>query len=112
MLLRDDTRNRWFVVMKRGDANRPGSAWFRVGAASRGKIVVRPIAPQGWLALAAFVAALIIASLLIWVWGYGSGAFSLSFAILATVLSVGIVVAGFIRLLVGRMTELPPAQPR
>ena len=108
MLMRDDTRNRWFLVMKPGDANKPGSAWFRVGAASRGKIVVRPIAPQGWLSLIAFLAVWLLALLAIWVWGYGSDGFSLEFAILATVLISGIVIAGLIRLVVGHMTELPP----
>ena len=108
MLMRDDTRNRWFLVMKPGDANRPQSAWFRVGAAARGKLVVRPIAPEGWLSLAAFLVAWIFGSIAIWVWGYGSGEFSLAFAVLATVLIAGIVIAGFIRLVIGRMTELPP----
>ena len=108
MLMRDDTRNRWFLVMKPGDANRPGSAWFRVGAASHGKIVVRPIAPQGWLALIVFLVVWLLASLAIWVWGFRSGEFSLGFAILATVLIAGIVIAAFIRLVVGHMTQLPP----
>ena len=113
MLMRDDTRNRWFLVMKPGEANRPGSAWFRVGAASRGKLVVRPIAPEGWLSLMGFLVVWVAATVAIWIWGYGSGAFSSAFAILATVLVAGIVIAGFIRLVVGRMTELPPdAQSR
>jgi hypothetical protein len=107
MLMRDDTRNRWFLVMRPGDANKPGSAWFRVGAASRGKIVVRPIAPEGWLALVAFAAAWVMGSIGIWVGGFGSGEFSPGFAILATVLISGIVIAGFIRLVVGRMTHIP-----
>ena len=107
MLMRDDTRDRWFLVMRPGDANRPGSAWFRVGAA-RGKFSIRPIASQGWIALACFVAAWTLSSATIWGWGYGSGAFSAEFAIMATVLIALIVIAGFIRLVVGRMMELPP----
>jgi hypothetical protein len=106
--MRDDMRNRWFLVMKPGDANRPGSGWFRIGGASRGKLVVRPIALEGWLALAGFVAAWLLATIAVWVCGYGSGEFSLAFAMLATVLVAGIVIAGFIRLAVGRMTQLTP----
>jgi hypothetical protein len=108
MLMRDDTRNRWFLVMRPGDASRPGSAWFRIGA-SRGKFVIRPITPEGWLSLVAFIATWWLALMAIWVWGFAFGGFSLAFAILATVLITGAVVAGFIRLVVGRMTELPPS---
>jgi len=110
MQLRKDERKRWFLVMRPEDANQPGSAWFRVGAASRGKLVVRPIAPEGWLSLVAFLMFWIAATMAIWVWGYRSGMFSAAFAIMATVLVAGIVVAAFIRLVCERMTGLPPPE--
>lgn len=102
------SRRPWFAVMTVKDANRPGARWARLDAASLGKIVVRPITSAGWLPLAVFVFVWIAATLVIWVWGFGSGAFSFAFAILATVLVAGVVIATFIRLVVVRMTELPP----
>jgi hypothetical protein len=108
MLLRDDTRNRWFLVMRQGDANRPGSAWFRVGAASRGKLVVRPIRTEGWLSLGAFVIVWAVATIGIWAVGFHSGAFSLAFAVMMTVLVGALAVVGFWRLVCTRMTTLPP----
>jgi len=113
MLLRDDTRNRWFLVMRPGDGHRSGSAWFRIGPATRGGLALRPIAPQGWIAIAAFAAAWGFTSMGVWVLGYGSGAYSAEFAILATVLIAGAAIAGFIRLMAGRIAYLPPrSQPR
>jgi hypothetical protein len=95
------------------DANQPGSQWARLDAASLGKVVVRPITSEGWLSLAVFVAVWIVATLVIWVWGFRSGAFSLAFAIFATVLVAGIVVASFVRLVIIRMAVSPPdAQSR
>jgi hypothetical protein len=111
MLLRNDMRGRWFLVMTSASADRPDSAWFRVGLVSRGKVVVRPIAPHGWLAVGAFLTVWVLASIAIWVLGYGSGEFSLAFAILATVLVAGIVIAGFIRLVCVTMTTLSDGQP-
>jgi hypothetical protein len=99
----------WFLVMRPSDANQPGSNWVRLGAASRGKVVVRPITSEGWLSLAAFVAALVAAMLAIWAWAVRSGIFSVAFAILATVLVLAIVIGGFIRLVMARMTGLPPS---
>ena len=100
-------RRPWFAVMTVKDANRPGSRWVRLDAASLGKVVVRPITAEGWAVLGTFVLAWIAATLVIWVWGFRSGAFSLAFAIFATVLVAGIVIASFIRLIMIRMTEPP-----
>jgi hypothetical protein len=86
-------RRPWFAVMTVKDANRPGARWARLDAASLGKVVMRPITSVGWLSLAAFAFVWIAGSLLIWVWGFRSGAFSLAFAILATFLVAGIVIA-------------------
>ena len=101
-------RRPWFTVMAAKDANQPGSQWARLDAASLGKVVVRPVTSAGWLSLAAFVVVWIAATLVIWVFGFRSGEFSLAFAILATVLVAGIVIATFIRFVVIRMTGLPP----
>ena len=102
-------RRPWFTVMTVKDANHPGSRWGRLDAASLGKVVVRPVTSEGWLALAAFVLAWVVAALMIWVWGFRSGAFSLAFAILATVLVAGVVIASFVRLVMIRMMEPPPS---
>jgi hypothetical protein len=96
------------MVMTAKDGNRPGSQWARLDAASLGKVVVRPITSAGWLSLAGFVVVWIAATLVIWVFGFRSGEFSLAFAIFATVLVAGIVIAAFIRLVIIRMTGLPP----
>ncbi len=101
-------RKRWFLVMGPGDANRPGSAWFRAGAASRGKLVVRPITTEGWLSVGLFVIVWIVASMAIWVLGYRSGVFSLAFAVMATFLIAALAIVGFWRLICTRMTTLPP----
>jgi hypothetical protein len=100
----------WFLVMTPEDANRPGSQWTRQGAVSFGKVVVRPIAPEGWGAILAFVAVLVGATLAIWLWGFRSGTYSLAFAILATVLVVLAIAIGFARLVRARMTQLPPGR--
>ena len=79
--------------------------------------MVRPIAPEGWYALAGFIVVLVVAPLAIWLWGFRSGIYSLAFAVMATALVVLAIVIGFIRLVRARMTQLPPAgryddQPR
>ncbi len=98
----------WFLVMTPEDANRPESQWARQGAVSFGKVVARPVAPEGWLALAGFIVVLVVATLAIWLWGFRSGTYSLAFAIMATVLVALLLVIGFIRLVRARMTQLPP----
>jgi uncharacterized membrane protein len=100
-------RRPWFLVMMAKDANQPGPNWVRLDAASCGKVVVRPVTSAGWVSLTAFGFVWLAAMLVIWVWGFRSGVYSLAFAILATVLVAGIVIAGFIRLVCIRMTELP-----
>ena len=75
----------WFLVMTPRDANEPGSDRKRERAASRGKIVARPIAKEGWIALAIFVACWTAIPMIIWIWGYLGGRLSFLIAILATV---------------------------
>lgn len=102
------SRRPWFTVMASKDASQSGSRWRRLDAASLGKIDVRPVSSAGRLSLAIFVFVWIAATLAIWVWGFRSGAFTLAFAIFATVLVAGIVIVTFIRLVVLRMTGVPP----
>ena len=99
----------WFLVMTPGDANQPGSNWKREGAASRGKISARPIAPEGWVALAIFITAWTAGPLLIWLWGYLGGSFSLLSAIFWTVVFELAAIGAFVMLVLSRSTRLPPA---
>ncbi len=99
-----ELRSRLFLMMRSGDASRAGFPWFMVGAAVPGRFVLRPVALAGWLT--SFVLLWIGGTGAIWLWGYWSGLFSAEFAILATVLVGGILVASFIRLLCARMAEL------
>jgi hypothetical protein len=101
-------RKAWFLVMTPADANRPGSQWVRVGAASHGKLVMRPISAEGWIALAAFVLLLIAGPLAIWTWWFPAGHLSVTTAIATTVLSVAAIVSALIALVRARMTRLPP----
>ena len=103
-------RKPWFLVMTPEDANRPGSQWVRHGAASRGKVVARPIAPEGWLVTRGFVALLVGAMLLIWTRGVASGSLSVPIAVLATLLVGGALIGGFVWIVSARCTRLPPAQ--
>lgn len=106
MLMRDDMRNRWFRIAKPGNASRSGSAWFKVGRVADGKLVIRPITPQGWWALASFLMAWATATLTLWVVGYGHYGFTLEFAILGTVLVAMLILASLIRLVCVRMAAL------
>jgi hypothetical protein len=101
-------RKPWFLVMTSDDANRAGSQWLRHGAASRGKIVVRPIAPEGWTALLGFVALLIAAPLYLWTGLFSAGRLSAAGPIIVTVIAIAVLVAGLIWLIRTRMTRPPP----
>jgi len=102
------SRRPWFMVRTSKDANPSGSRWSRLDAASLGKLVVRPITSEGWVLLAVCVVGWIAATLVIWVLGFRSGEFSLAFAILATVLVAGIVIAIFVRFVVIGINGSPP----
>ncbi len=101
-------RKPWFLVMRPEDANRPDSQWARVGA-SRGKVVALPIAKEGWIALAVFIAALTIVPLVIWLGLFLSGRISIAGAVVATLIAVAIIVVSFVMLVRARMTRLPPS---
>ncbi len=102
-----DDRKPWFLVMTPEDANRAGSQWVRVGA-SRGKVVARPIAPEGWMVLMAFVVAITVAPLIIWLGLFLPGLLSVMAAIAWTVIVEAILIAAFVMLVQSRMTRLPP----
>jgi hypothetical protein len=99
----------WFLVMTAADANRPGSDWQRQGAASNGKIAARPITPEGWAALAIFVAIWTGGPMLIWLWGYLGDNFSIVSAVLWTIVFEIVVIGGFVLLVWSKSTRLPPA---
>jgi hypothetical protein len=98
--------NPWFLIMTPADANQPGSEWKRDGAASQGKLSVRPIATAGWLALAIFVSVWTFVPVLIWALGFGLGNLELMPAIIATVVFEIVAVGGFILLVWAKSTRL------
>jgi hypothetical protein len=97
----------WFLVMTPADANRPGSDWQRQGAASSGKIVARPIAPEGWAALAIFVAVWTAGPMVIWLLGYLGENLSIVSAVLSTIAFEVVVIGGFVLLVWSKSTRLP-----
>ncbi len=93
-------RQPWFLVMVPKAAARRNDFW--VGYDSKppcGDVVARLVTPENRTLLAAFVIAWFAAVLLIWILGFGSGAFSPAFSVLATVLAAGVVVASYVRLI-------------
>jgi len=96
----------WFLVMTAADANQPGSGWVRKGAASKGKISVRPIASEGWLALAVFIAICMMGPLLIWGVGFGLGNLAAVPAVIATIVFEIAAVGGFVLLVWAKSTRL------
>jgi hypothetical protein len=93
-------RRPWFLVMVPKAAARRNDFWDGYGAKlPRGDVVARLVAPENRTLLAVFGVAWFVATLLIWILGFGLGAFSLAFSVLATVLAAGAVVAGYVRLI-------------
>jgi hypothetical protein len=93
-------RQPWFLVMVPKAAARRNDFW--VGYDSKppcGDVVTRMVASENRTLMAAFVIAWFAAALLIWILGFGSGAFSPAFSVLATVLAAGVMVAGYVRLI-------------
>jgi len=95
-------REPWFLVMTQEECGRGGSETVR------GKVVVRPIARQGWVVLIAFATTLTLAPLVIWLGLYLSGHLSLLTAAICTVMAAVAIVGGFVLLVQSRMTALPP----
>ena len=102
-------RQPWFLVMVPKAAARRNDFWAGYGTnLPRGDVVTRLVTPKNRKLLAAFGSAWFVAALLIWIGGFGSGAFSPAFAVLATVLAAGVTVASYVRLICVRMMTLPP----
>lgn len=97
----------WFLVMTPKDASGPGADWKRERAASRGKIVARPIAKQGWIALAIFVACWTAIPMIIWIWGYLGGRISFGVAILSTIALELVAIAVFLLVVRLKSTRHP-----
>ena len=93
-------RQPWFLVMVPKAAARRNDFW--VGYDTKppcGDLMTRLLMPQNPRLLAAFGIGWLAATLSIWIWGFGSGAFSLAFSVLASVLAAGVVVASYVRLI-------------
>lgn len=102
----------WFLVMRPSDANQPGSQWVRVGAASRGKVVARPIVAAGWWVLLGFVIVLPLSIVAIWVGLVLVGLISVPEGIVLTLLVTAAQVTGLVMVIRDRTTRLPPeSQP-
>ena len=56
----------WFLILKSGDENLPGSPWRRRGGNSRGKVVALPVWPMGWVVLIGFITSLTASILVVW----------------------------------------------
>ena len=104
-------RQPWFLVMVPKAATRRNDFWIGYDTKPPGGDVVgRLVTPENRTLLAAFGIAWLVAALLIWILGFGSGAFSPAFSVLATVLAAGVVVASYVRLICVRMA--PPTVKR
>jgi hypothetical protein len=104
-------RQPWFLVMAPKAAARRNDFW--VGYDTKlpcGDVVARLVASENRTALVAFGIGWFGATLLIWIWGFGSGAFSPTFSVLATVLTAGVTVASYVRLICVLMA--PPTAKR
>jgi hypothetical protein len=86
-------------------ADRPGTEWVRPAGVSRGRMVVWPIALEGWIALLAFAATVLAVPLVVWLGMVLPGAMPVGLAIVWTVMVEAILIATFILLVHTRMTS-------
>ena len=92
-------------------AARRNDFWVGYGTkVPRGDVMARLVTRENRTLLAAFGVAWVVAASLIWIWGYGSGAFSAAFSVLATVLAAGVTVASYVRMICVLMTAPPLKQ--
>jgi hypothetical protein len=104
-------RQPWFLVMAPKAAARRNDFWVGYGTKlPRGDVMACLVKRENRTLLAAFGVAWLVAALLIWIWGYGSGVFSPAFAVLATVLAGGATVASYVRLICVLMTAPKPKE--
>jgi hypothetical protein len=105
-------RQPWFLVMVPKAAARRNDFWAGYDAKPPcGDVLACLVTPENRTWLGAFGLAWAASALLIWVWGFGSGAFSSGFSVLATVLAAGVMVAGYVRLICVMMVA-PPSRGR
>jgi hypothetical protein len=98
-------RQPWFLVMVPKAGAKRNDFWVGYGARPpRGDVMARLVTRENRTLLAAFGIAWFAAASLIWILGFGSGAFSPAFAMLATVLAAGVTVASYVRLICVLMT--------
>jgi hypothetical protein len=95
----------WFLVMTPEDANRPGAQGVRRESGAQDRIVIRPIAVEGWIALFAFAATAMAVPLAVWLGMVSPGLMSAALAIAWTVVVEAILVAVFVLLVQSRMTS-------
>lgn len=99
-----EMRSRLFQMMKSGDPRQGGVPWFMAGVVARGG-TARPLRRSTSLwAPVAGIATLCAAIGTIWGWGFRTGAYSLAFANMATLLVAGIAAACLVRLACIRVT--------
>jgi hypothetical protein len=103
-------RQPWFLVMVPKAAARRNDFWVGYDTKPRGDVMARLVTRENRTLLAAFGVAWLVAASLIWIWGFGSGAFSPAFSVLATVLAVGVAIASYVRLVCVLMA--PPTAKR
>ena len=103
-------RQPWFLVMVPKAAAKRNDFWVGYDTTPHGDVLARLVAPENRRLLTAFGIAWFVAALLIWIVGFGSGAFSRAFSVLATVLAAGVVVASYVRLICELMVPPTPRQ--
>ena len=102
-------RQPWFLVMVPRAAARRNDFWDGFDTKlPRGDVMGRLVTPENRRLLAAFGIAWLAVTFLIWIGGFGSGAFSPAFSVLATVLAAGVAVASYVRLICVLMTMPTP----
>ena len=105
-------RQPWFLVMVPKAGNRFGRHWDGYETTPCGDVLSRLLTPRHRRTLTGFGVAWLVATLFIWLCGVLTGIFSPAFAILATVLVGGVVVAGFVRLVCVQMAAQASAKAR
>jgi hypothetical protein len=104
-------RQPWFLVMVPKVATRRNDFWDGYDTKPpRGDVMARLVMRENRTLLAVFGVAWLVASALIWIGGCGSGLFSPAFAVLATVLAAGVVVASYVRLICVLMIRPTPRE--
>ena len=105
-------RQPWFLIMVPKAGNRFGRHWVGYETAPCGDVLSRLLTPQNRRTLAIFGIVWLAATLFIWICGVPTGMFSPAFAVFATVLVGGVVVAGFVRLVCVQMAAQASAKAR